>query len=248
MIKSFITYSFLFLAFISCKKENAGDCFKSNGSEITESRFTESFTKVEMNDKIDVTISCGTEFNVEVFGGKHILISIYTKVKDGVLIIENHNKCNFVRGYKKRVKVNLTLPYLYSAVNNGVATLIINDGFTQDSVRIRAESSGDIHLKGTYSYIKAHANGNGDVYLKGACNSLVVYINGTNYLRASELKIKDWVFIETLTKGDCYLNAEGLKKLEYLIYQEGNIYYKGHPASIIGSVEADAKGKVIQED
>ena len=248
MIKNLASYFLVLLLFSSCKKENSHDCFKSNGKEITELRTPGSFTKIEMNDKIEVTVFKGTEFKVEVIAGKNIIGNISTKVKEDVLVISNNNKCNFVRGYKKHVKVNVTLPYLYSILNNGVASLLFDEGFIQDSVRVRAESSGDIHWNGTCTYIKAESNGNGDIYLKGTCNTLEVYVNGTNFLKAEELSVSDRVFIQTLTKGDCFLNMGNLAKLEYGIFNDGNIYYKGNPANITGTLETGSTGQVIKED
>ena len=248
MYARIFTYSFLLFVFLACKKENALDCFKSNGKEITEVRSPGSFTKIELNDKIELNISYGPEFKVEVIAGKHVIKNIRTEVADGILKIEDLNKCNFVRGYKRIHKVNVTMPYLSSVLNNSVTKIEIREGFEQDSVRVRAESSGDIHLAGTYGFIKAHSNGNGDVYLKGKCKSLNVYINGTNFLRAEELSISDYVFIQTLTKGDCFFNTANLARFEYIIYSEGNIYYKGQPLEITGFQEKGAKGKMIRED
>ncbi|PBQ33627.1 hypothetical protein CNR22_18205 [Sphingobacteriaceae bacterium] len=247
MVRGFL-YFFLFLFLSSCKKENAVDCFKSNGKEITELRQPGSFTKIDMNDKIDVTLVQGPEIKVEVTAGQHIIKNISTRVEDGILKIQNNNKCNFVRGYKRRVRVKITLPYCYSVINNGVAMLTIEAGFAQDSIRVRAESSGDIHLNGTYDYVKAHSNGNGDVYLNGSCKSLNVFINGTNFLRAENFVISDYVFVQTLSKGDCFFSIDKLNKFEYIIYDKGSIYYKGSPATMSGFVEKDASGKLVKED
>lgn len=248
MIRSILTYFFTALLLLSCKKENAVDCFKPNGEVISEIRHPGSFTKIEMNDKIEVSVFKGAEIKVEVIAGKNIIKNISTKVTDGLLKIENRNKCNFVRGYKKKMKIKITLPYLYSVLNNGVADLIIDGSFNQDSVRVRAESSGNIHLDGTYGHIKAHANGNGDMYLKGKCNTLSVFIIGTNFLKAEELTVSDYAYIETLSMGDCYFNAAALKRFEYYIWQAGNIYYTGNPGSISGSLDAACKGRLIKED
>lgn len=247
MIRSFL-YFFLSLLFISCKKENAGDCFKGNGKEITELRQPGTFTKIDMNDKIDVTVVQGPEIKVEVTAGERIIKNIFTKVEDGILKIQNTNKCNFVRGYKRRTHVKITLPYCYSVLNNGVATLTIDEGFVQDSIRVRAESSGDIHLNGKYDYVKAHSNGNGDVYLEGKCKALTVFINGTNFLRAENFVITDQVFVQTLSKGDCFFNIDQLNKFDYIIYDKGNIYYKGTPVTISGFMEKEASGQLIKQD
>lgn len=247
-MKYFFAYSFFLFAFLSCRKENALDCFKSNGPEVTEIRDLDPFTKIELNDKIELTVSYGPAFKVEVIAGKHIIKNISTKVEDGVLKIENRNTCNFVRGYKRENRVNVTMPYLRSLLNNSVAKVEIMDGFEQDSIKVRAESSGDIHLNGKFFYVLSHSNGNGDMYLKGNCEKLFVYAQGTNFIKAEDLIVNDYLFVEAVTQGDCYVNATQLKTLEYVLYSTGNIYYKGSPASINGTLDKGSTGKLIRED
>ena len=238
----------LILVFVSCKKENAFDCFKSNGPEITEVRYPGSFNAVELNDKIEITVFKGTEYKVEVIAGKHIIKNISTKVVNGILKIENNNKCNFVRGYKRINKINITVPYVQKITNNGVGDVTFDEEFSQDSIIVDAESSGDIHINGKYNYIQTSSNGNGDVYISGSCNTLFVFTGGTNYLRAENLSVSDYVYIETLSQGDCYFNANHLKKFGYLIRGAGNIYYTGTPLIITGSNYNNGTGKVVKQD
>lgn len=247
MFRGFL-YFFLVLVFTSCRKENALDCFKSNGKEITEVRMPGTFTMIDMNDNMDVTLVQGSETKVEVTGGEHIIKNISTKIEDGVLKIENKNKCNFVRGYKRHTTIKITLPYLYSIINNGVADLTVDENFVQDSIRIRAESSGDLYLNGKFDYVKAHSNGNGDIHLNGSCKSLEVFLNGTNFLHAENFVVSDYVFVQTLSKGDCFFNIDHLNKFEYIIYDVGNIYYKGSPTTISGFLEKDASGQLVKQD
>ena len=248
MSKRILTYLVFLVFFICCKKENTGDCFKSNGEEITEFRNPGSFSRIDMYDKIEVQVFKGTAFQVEVIAGENIIKNISTRVQNDTLKIENKNKCNFVRGYKRTVKVNITVPYLYSALNNGVGLLTIDKGFVQDSIRVQAESSGNIFLNGTYNFIKAHSNGNGDITLNGSTKELYVYINGTNFFNAQNLSVTDKIYIETLSLGDANLNGENLKKLEYIIFNQGNIYYRGTPDEISGILDKKSEGKLIKLD
>lgn len=240
---------FLFsLCLISCKKENAFDCFAPNGKVISEWRYPKTFSAIEMNDNIEVTIFKGADYKLEVIAGQNIIKNIYTGVEEGVLKIENRNKCNFVRGYKKKMRVNITLPYFHTILSNGVARLNLDEAFSQDTVRIKAESSGDVHINGTYDCINVVSSGNGDVYVSGTCKAMYVYMSGTNYLRAENLQASDKLFIETLTLGDCFVNAKHLKQLEYKLWREGNIYYRGDPDSLSGYYDKDSKGKLIRQE
>ena len=248
MVKLSFTYLFLILFFVSCKKENALDCFKSNGSEITETRNLAPFKIIKLYHKIDLNISKGAEFKVNVVAGKHIIKNIKTSVVDGVLYIDNNNKCNFVRGYKQNIIVNVTLPYLVRVENRGVGTVRFNENFQQDTIQLLAENSGDTYLYGTYNEIRISSHGNGDMYLNGTCNRLYGYTFGTNVLNAKNLLINSYVFIETISIGDCFINAPANGTLEYNIWRSGNIYYKGIPSQISSFSNGAGKGQLIKED
>ena len=236
------------LFFVSCKKENALDCFKSNGKEITETRDLGTFTIIKLHDKIDLNIFKGTEFKVDVVAGEHIIKNIKTTVSDGVLSIDNNNKCNFVRGYKRSVTVNITLPYIVRVESRGVGTIRFNDVFSQDTIQLLAENSGDIYLNGTFNQITTSSHGNGDIYLSGTCDRLYGYTFGTNLLLADKLTINTYVFVENISIGDCYINAPAGGKLEYNIWRSGNIYYRGNPLEINSFSKGVGKGQLIKED
>ena len=200
-----------------------------------------------LNDKIEVHVFKGTEYKVEVIAGENIIKNISTRVQGGLLTIENHNTCNFVRGYKHVVTVNVTAPYIKSATNQGVSTMSFED-FVQDTLVLKIENSGDVRVNGTFNQVRTSTHGNGDFYLTGSANSFFVYAYGTNYIRAQDFTIRDYAFVETLTIGDCYLNATGLGLLEYNIHSEGNIYYTGQPAVIHNFSDGNAKGKAEKRD
>ena len=112
MIIKTLKYLIIIIIISSCKKENALDCFKSNGTQKSETRFLTDFNRIRTYDKIEVTIVKGSEYKIEISAGKHLLSNIITKITNGILSIQNKNKCNFVRGYKNKITAIVTLPYL----------------------------------------------------------------------------------------------------------------------------------------
>jgi len=242
-----IRYTIVVLVLFSCKKENAFDCLKSNGTEITEARTVDSFSVIKVYDKIDLNISKGSEFKVEVKAGKNIIKNVGTRIVNSELIIENNNKCNFVRGYKKHITVNVVVPHLTKIDNEGVGTVWFNGDYSQDTIFVRAENSGDIHLRGAFKEIRTSSHGNGDIYVSGSCNRLFVYSFGTNFTFCENLSVNDYIFIESISIGDCYINAPTNGVLEYNLWRSGNIYYKGQPAVINNFSDGTAKGRLIKE-
>lgn len=244
-IRTFLTYLILAVCLVACKKDNALDCFKSNGADVTEIRSLSGFDKIELNDKIALTISKGSAFAVRVKAGKHIIKNIKTRVSDGVLIIENVNTCNFVRGYKRQIEVQVSLPQLTALMHNSVSDVKFDESFEQDSIYLNLESSGAVYLCGRFNCISSFSNGNGDLYLKGTTKRLVAQTQGTNYVHAEELTISESAQVDLASLGDVRLNGKGLKKLQYRIYKSGNLYYSGDVQLVSGSLEKGATGRLI---
>lgn len=241
-----ILYSLLLLAF-SCKKENALDCFKSNGKEISEVRVLGIFNEVSVADKIDLKMVQGNEYKVEVFAGENIIKNVQVTNTDGKLHIKNNNKCNFVRGYKKHISVRVTTPSIAKVESRGVGTITFENDFVQDMIFVYAENSGDIHLSGTFRRIKTGSHGNGDIYLKGMCDTLTVYAFGTNSTKAKDLKVNTYTFVENISVGDVRLTAPLNGTLEVKIWKAGNIYYTGNPAIVTDYSDGSGKGNLIKE-
>lgn len=246
-VKKITIFLALGVVLFSCKKENRLDCFKSNGAETTDVRDPGAFSVIEVDNKMDLYIRQGTEYKVEVTAGKNLIKNILTSVTDGTLRVDNNNTCNFVRGYKKNITLNITLPYLKFVKNNAVGTVNILD-FNQDTLVVRTESSGDIHITGNFNEVRTSSHGNGDMYVQGTANRFYVYTNGTNFVYASDLVVKDFAFVQTVSLGDCFVNGSQLQDFSYNIGSSGNVYYSGNPPSITDVSEVKAKGRLIKED
>lgn len=246
-MRNIITYAFILFVFVSCKKENAFDCLKSNGAETIETRQLTGFNVIKVYDKIDLNITRGIEYKVEVKAGKNIISNVHTEVKNEELIIKNENKCNFVRGYKKHITVNVTIPYLKRVENNSVGAVRLINNFVQDSIFLKAENSGDIYFDGAADYIRTSSRGNGDIYLSGQCKMLYVYMFGTNFLYGQDLTVSTYAFVESVSVGNCYVYAPDNGTFEYNLWKSGNIYYRGNPLYINNFSDGSGKGKLIKE-
>lgn len=246
-MKQVITYTLLVLVMLACKPENRLDCFKGTGADVLETRYPGPFDSLDVIDHFDVELSTGTEYKVEVKAGKNIIGNIKTSVKNGELILENLNKCNFVRGYKRKVHIQVTVPKLKKVYHTGVGPLTIRN-FYQDTLNVRSGNSGDMYIYGNFMVINASTHGNGDIYYNGTARELLVYTNGINFVRAENMQVSDHIYISTYSLGDAHFNFSGLKLFDYYIWGTGNIYYTGTPASIVNLGETSTKGKLIKQD
>ncbi|MBA2612567.1 MAG: DUF2807 domain-containing protein [Bacteroidetes bacterium] len=225
------------------------DCFKSTGTDVSEMRYPGKFQDVQVKGKIEVNIFQGSEYKVEVIAGRHLIKNINTTVTDTLLKIENSTSCNFVRGYKRKIIVNVTMPYVSKIYNYSVSSITMDPGFNQDSLLyVRNENIGDTYINGKFNIVSTSSHGAGDIYLSGSSRTLLIYSNGTNFTFAENFKASDQVFISTYSIGDAHLNLQGVASFDYYIWSKGNIFYSGDPLAInnLGAGKTNGKGTLIK--
>lgn len=238
---------FVLLLLTACSKDNRFACFTSSGEEITQARVLSVFKNIRLVGKVTVTIRQGNEQAVEVIGGQNIIKNIKTKVVNGELLIDDENSCNFVRGYNREIKVNITIPYLYELINESVSNIYLSD-FHLDSLYVKAGGSGDNHISGSFNGVRISSHGNGDVFLSGGTEALAIYMNGENFIHALDFKVYGYLFLAHISLGNCHINLTETDLFNYSIKSAGNIYYRGQTKSIEGTIETGAKGRLLEAE
>lgn len=243
----FINYLWLLLVltFWACKKENLCDCVKSNGKTNTIYHDVAGFNCISTKDKMDIYISQGNEYEVKVVAGSNLQKLIRTELDGETLRVHNDNKCNWVRGYKERIKIYITAPYYKFLKNDGVGTIESIGVITQDSLKVRIENSGSINLNLDVQHFSGSTHGNGDLYLKGYTNYLTYNFTGTNYIYADELLVRNYIFLYQNSIGNAYVNAPENGLMDVFINTTGNVYYKGNPSVI--NLTKNNKGELIKD-
>jgi hypothetical protein len=241
----FILTLLIGLIFSSCQKGHEIDCFKSNGKETQQTRTLNPFQFINIKDKVDVIINEGNEFKVVVSGGEHLINNIKTEIKENTLYISNTNKCNMVRGYKRRYSVTVTLPQLKYLENKGSNTVSFYNGSALDTLEIKAASPGSVRIYGDFEQINSVSQSNGDVYLNGSTNHLTIYMTGNPFFYGENMIVKKHAFVESYSIGHCYLNLTNTPNFEYRLWEKGNVYYNGTPQTIINYTNAGVKGQAI---
>lgn len=221
------------------------DCVKTTGSIVTEKRDVPNFSCVYVEDKIDVYVYQGPVCDVQVEAGEHLQSLIKTEVDGETLKVVNNNKCNWVRGYKHVIRVYVTAPYYKHIGNNGVGDIETPYPITQDTLRCKTYSSGDIHLNLYCGAILCSTHGNGDIYLKGTVDQLMNDYAGTNFLYAKDLKVNDYVYLHSNSLGNAYINAPDNGLMDIRLESSGSVYYSGNPNTI--HLTRGGKGDLVKD-
>ncbi len=214
----------------SCRKENMCDCFKSAGSATYEYRNLRDFAKLYVSDNVNVYITQDSIFEVKVEGGEHLLPLIKTEVVDGELRISNHNKCNWVRSYKKSiidVYVKMPRPKLITSYTVGEIKSL--NTITIDTIEYYSMNAGNISLMLNTTKITGHMLDAGDVTLSGTTWEHATWGIGNGILHCENLNT-GYTWITTGRTGDSYVNATSL--LIAYLRSSGNVYYHGSPPQV----------------
>lgn len=230
--------------FFSCKKENAWDCVKTAGKTISENRTLPPFHTIIIEDKIDVYLK-QDQWNVLVKAGKNLIRNITTEVKSETLYIRNNNKCNFIRDPQKKVEAHIYLPELKYLKHTGSGNVYAINTFVQDTMIVRIESPGDVHLAIQTTYFGGSTHGNGDLYVSGHTKYFYYHYNGTNYIYARDLQVQNYVYLESHSVGHAYINLNN-SGMDAALFTNGNIYYYGQASFLHYTYKG--KGRVIRQD
>ena len=219
----------VFILFSSCKKENMCDCIKRTGKISTVTREVPAFTRLFVEQDVNVFITQDSISEVKIEAGKNIEPLIETVVENGILIIRNHNRCNWARSYKEPLNVYIKSPGLTFIHSNGSGDIKSLNTITLDSFDVQLEGSGNIELTINNSQIISHMYGIGDLTLHGTTAEHDCSIGGASFLYASDLNTS-YTWIQSYTLGQCYVKASGL--IIYRIDDKGDIFCYGNPSSV----------------
>ena len=204
------------------------DCVKSTGKTVKKIRSIDSFTAIDLDDRINLYISYSTELKLEVEAGENLQKLIKTKVENGVLKIRNENRCNWVRSYKRDINVYLSTPELNEITYYGSGELRFTNMLKTDWFILNMwEASGniDIRLDCPNVELKSHT-GPADLQCGGFTNRLVAYTNGLGRMDLSNLIAKDVLAIN-VNSGSLKVRSDSL--LKATIEGSGDIFYRGNP-------------------
>ena len=241
----YILYLFCIVFFSFCKKENWCDCVKTTGNVIGNTRDVKDFTCITTEDKMDVYLTQGSNFEVTVVAGTHLQKLIKTEIDGETLKVFNKNRCNWVRGYKHRIKIYITAPYFKYLKNTGVGSIISEGIITQDMLSLRIENSGEVRLNLNTQEFRGSVHGNGDLYLEGKTDRFLWDNVGTNYVYAQDLTINNYVYLHHASIGKVFIKAPENGLMDILIDKSGDAHYTGNPAQI--NLTETGKGKLIKD-
>lgn len=233
---------FLFTALILLNSCNSiDDCFHGTGDESIEDRSPGSFTGIYLTSNIHLNIHISNQQRVQVTAGENLQKGIEVKTENGILRLDNNNKCNWVRSFKPRITVDVWTPTLSTLfMEDATGDVNFADTLKEQNFRFDGYSSmGTVNLL-LDCFIATIATHNGplDVNARGNASVQYHYNAGFGVINCNELR-SDNIYINNKGSNDSKINCENI--LEVTIEKTGNIYYRGNPSTIKTNITGDGK-------
>ncbi len=225
-----------FLVVLSgCIKENLCDCLTSTGSDIRQERHAQRISQIQLESTIDLILTQDTLERIQVVGGKHLIDHIETTFSGDTLFIRNHNICNFVRSYNRRMAVYVSVHHLKDLLYNGSGEVTSTNTLLDSVIGVESrDGSGsvDLTIASDVAYATIHT-GPADIRLRGNTNLLYAYSAGNGEIHTEGIPCQQIYLINKGT-GNLYVGTSALPSsiLNVVLTATGNVYCKGTPASL----------------
>ena len=176
-----ILYILVLGLLLTCDKEDAGDCFQTEGATVQQEVVVTSFEKILVNRDVELIVKEGMDFQVVIETGENLLNDVEAVVVDNELRITDNNTCNYVRDYGI-TKVYVTAPNILE-IRSSTQYDISSDGvLNYDEIQLICEDSdepenftvGDFKLQINSNKLRIVSNNISSFYISGEVDDLFV--------------------------------------------------------------------------
>lgn len=247
-ISTFFKVVFAVIFVFGCKKAEDRSCFKSMGKQSEKTIFLSDFRLLEVYEHLEVVLIQDSTDKLVISGGENLLNFVSSEItSEGVLILRNENKCNFLRKQNEKLKVEVHFTELINILFQGTEPMscidtihspyfvfLIRDGGGTVDLTVNSESvQGDI------------SHGWGNYFLRGKSNFARIAARSNGYCDATDLLVRDSIRFFSNTQGTIKLRANGIP-LRGEILVDGDVWYTGFPSEI--DYISFASGKLISKN
>ncbi len=175
------------LFFSSCVFDvNFGQGKMGNGVVATENRtVTEDFSEVSAQEGIDVFVTQGNDFSIEVEADENVLDLIGTDIRNGKLKI--HAIENIGRATKR---VYVTLPEVTGLYASSGADLVTRNVIRANRIALDASSGADIKASLVAEEVEADSSSGADIRLEGEAEMLRADASSGSAIKAREFSVR----------------------------------------------------------
>lgn len=232
MMRIFIIVLFVATLF-SCKKAEDRRCFKSVGPNTTKEIIVDSFDKLFLGPHVKFVLVQDSEEKVVLKGGKNLLNFISTDVIDGILRVENKNKCNFLRSFSKIVTAEIHLVNVVNIEFEGTEELTCSNQLSAVDLALTIrDGAGHVDLDvsaNSLNFVLTHGWGN--FTFNGDVNYLNMEVRSNGFGSTYGLTVADSVLVKSSSTENIMIQANNCL-IRTQTFEAGDIWYRGTPTFI----------------
>lgn len=232
----FLMFILAVVCITSCKKPEDRACFKSAGDLTSITFDLPDFETVKILEKLEVTLIQDSINYIEIHGRNHLIHQVAFEINDeGVLVLENKNKCGFLRAYKKNeIQIDLHVKTLREIQFFGTFDLHTKGIINTPTFTLKTEDSGaTAHLNVNCGQLFiSQGHGYGDFTVSGTCNTARIMIQSNGFGNTEHLIVANELYVSNNTPVTSTVNIDGAIAT-IAINGTGNVIYKGVADSLI---------------
>jgi hypothetical protein len=239
---------FIYIFLNSCEKPS--DCIESSGTIITKDIPVTNFKKIKVYRGIEVIITQGTEYKVQIVAGENFIDNIEVNQNGDQLIFKDNTSCNWVRDYGQ-TKILVTTPTLeeiYSKTDrnissNGVLsfTNLTVLSLDKDADGESGAGTGDFILNINNSTLTIGNNNVSRFYLSGqTINANFNFYFGDGRIEAQNLIAQN---VGVYHRGSNDMIVNPIQSVTGVLNSTGNLILKNVPLTV--DVEELYQGNVV---
>ena len=243
-----LLYIVLFILIFSCNSEDANDCLQTAGDTVIEVRTVNPFSKILVNEGVEMIIKEGSEYEVEVESGKNLMNDIKVEVIDNRLILTDNNSCNHFRKYNT-TKIYVTAPNIteirsstqFDIRSENVLTYANLSIISEDYNSPDTQTVGDFYLEINNEALNVVFNNLSNCFVSGNVNNLSVkYFSGNGRFEGQNLIATN---VNIYHRGSNDIIVHPIENLTGNLFGTGNLISVNQPETV--EVTQHFKGKLI---
>lgn len=222
-----ITAAILALLFSSCQyKIDLGDGIDGNGNVQTETRtITETFTKVEVSNAIDIVIEQAADVKVEVEADENLLKHITTVVENGILKIDTDENIDSA----EQRTVRISMPTITGIESTNAATIKSKNTLKGTNLIVKSDNASEIEVTAEYDEISCESNNAGSIDIAGKALKLSTASSNASEIDASALLANE---VDAQSTSASSSDVHPLVKLTAKASSGSSIDYEGNPKTV----------------
>jgi hypothetical protein len=219
-------YSTILFLLASLMVLNSCDKVIGEGSPVTETRLTGSFTSLESRISGNVYYVQGNDFKIELTAQQNVLNVIETVIVNNNLIVRFKN--NVKVGAHDQITIKVTAPNITGINSSGSGNVTVLSPITGNSLSFKLSGSGNMTLPVlTATHLEITTEGSGDISVQGGtAGSEVIKISGSGNVDAEHVLSQS---VNTNTSGSGTIRVHAAQALNVTISGSGSVYYAGNP-------------------